>query len=72
MEKCWKADGAMKLVLCGCGRVHVTCGQMTLHFQRDEFLALADGISRVAAMVKRRPTDLASGLGVGAQSEVCH
>lgn len=72
MEKSGKADGAMKLVLCGCGRLHVTCGQVTLHFQRDEFLAFADGIGRLAAMVKQRPAKLAPGLGVGASSEVCH
>lgn len=72
MDKSGRPEGPIKLVLCGCGRLHVTCGQVTLHFQRDEFLAFADGVGRLAAMVKQSPAGLAPGLRAGAQSEVCH
>ncbi|MGA6826830.1 hypothetical protein ACO9S2_04345 [Nitrospira sp. NS4] len=72
MDKSLRADGPMKLVLCGCGRLHVTCGPVTLHFDRDELLAFADGVNRLAAMVKRHPAGLAPAARPGAHTEVCH
>lgn len=59
MDKVLRTDGPMKLVLCGCGRLHVTCGPVTLHFDRDEFLVFADSVSRLAAIVKQSPATLA-------------
>ncbi|MCC6141396.1 MAG: hypothetical protein IT389_12375 [Nitrospira sp.] len=72
MEKVLRNDKPMKLVLCGCGRLHVTCGPVTLHFQREEFLAFADGVERLAAMVKQAPAGLAPLARRGEHSEVCH
>lgn len=66
------AENPMKLVLCDCGKLHLTCGAVTLHLTRDEFLVLAESIRRLAAIVTQpsmsRPV-------VSAQpnsSEVCH
>jgi hypothetical protein len=72
MDKMFRAEGPMKLVLCGCGRLHVTCGQVTFHFHREEFLAFADGVGRLAALVKQPPAGLGSVSGAGAHTEVCH
>lgn len=72
MDKSLRADRPMKLVLCGCGRLHVTCGSATLHFDREEFLVFAEGVSRLAAMVRQHPASLAPAARQGAQTEVCH
>jgi|CXWL01.1.fsa_nt_gi hypothetical protein len=72
MDKVLRTDGPMKLVLCGCGRLHVTCGPVTLHFDRDEFLVFADSVSRLAAIVKQSPATLAPLARQGAHTEVCH
>lgn len=72
MDKILRADGPMKLVLCGCGRLHVTCGPVTLHFNRDEFLAFASSVGRLAAVVTQHPASLAPAARPGAHTEVCH
>lgn len=72
MEMKTRNEGTMKLMLCGCGRVHVTCGPMTLHFEREEFLTFAGGIGRLAAMVKQAPAGLVSAARQSAHTEVCH
>lgn len=40
------------LNICGCGRLHFTYGPVTLHFDRDEFLAFAGEMSRLAGLVR--------------------
>lgn len=72
MENTNRTDGPMKVVLCGCGRMYLTCGPITLHFERDEFLAFASTVARRAAIVYQQPAGLAPTLRPGAQSEVCH
>lgn len=72
MDKVLRTDKPMKLVLCGCGRLHVTCGPVTLHFDRDEFLVFADSVSRLAAIVGQHPIGLASAARQGEHTEVCH
>lgn len=72
MNKTLQNDKPMKLVLCGCGRLHVTCGAVTLHFEREEFVAFADGVARLAAMVMQHPASLASAAKQSAHTEVCH
>lgn len=72
MEKTLRTDGPMKLVLCGCGRLHVSCGPVTLHFTREEFLVFADTVGRLAAMVSQHPAGLASAAKQGTHTEVCH
>lgn len=38
MEKLVQKEGYMKLVLCECGRLHVTYGSVAIHFDREEFV----------------------------------
>lgn len=72
MKKTLGTDDPMKLVLCDCGKLHVTCGPVTLHFTRDEFLAYAESVRRLAAMVAHTPAGLALKASQGASMEVCH
>lgn len=71
MDNRLPAEGPIKLVLCGCGRLHMTCGSVTLHFSRDEFLVFANSVSRLAAVVKQPPSALAASRP-DARTEVCH
>ena len=59
-------------MLCGCGRLLVTCDQVSLHFHREEFLAFANGVGRLAALVKKASASLVSASGSGLHTEVCH
>ena len=72
MDKMFPAEGPMKLVLCGCGRLHVTCGQVSLHFHREEFLTFAEGVGRLAALVKQTSASSVLASGSGPHTEVCH
>ena len=65
-------DGAMKLVLCGCGKLHVTLGSITLHFTRDEFQTFAETVRRLAAIVAQPSLGQVSAMTQPSPSEVCH
>jgi hypothetical protein len=41
-------DGQATLDVCGCGRLHLTYGPVTLNFKRDEFVRFARDVSRLA------------------------
>lgn len=41
-------DGHTMLDVCGCGRLHLTYGSVTLNFQRDEFVRFARDVGRLA------------------------
>ena len=41
----------VQLNICDCGRLHFTYGPITLHFDRGEFQAFAEVVSRLAAQV---------------------
>jgi hypothetical protein len=41
-------DGHTMLDVCGCGRLHLTYGAVTLNFQREEFLRFARDVERLA------------------------
>lgn len=41
-------DGQTTLDVCGCGRLHLTHGPVTLNFQREEFLRFARDVGRLA------------------------
>lgn len=67
-----QTNGPMKLVLCECGRVYVTCGTVTLHFDRDEFLVLAGSMNQLAAIIKQRPAHPGGAARPDAQTQICH
>lgn len=62
----------MKLVLCDCGKLHVTFGSVTLHFTRDEFQVFAESIRRLAVIVGQPAPFQAPAGARSALSEVCH
>jgi hypothetical protein len=41
-------DSQTTLDVCGCGRLHLTFGTVTLNFQRDEFVRFARDVGRLA------------------------
>jgi hypothetical protein len=41
-------DGHTALDVCGCGRLHLTYGAITLNFRREEFLRFAREVERLA------------------------
>ena len=72
MRKTVGKDSPMKLVLCGCGKLHLTCGAVTLHLTRDEFVGFADSIRRLATIVAQSSLGQTSATTQPIQSEVCH
>ena len=72
MNKAFGKDGSMKLVLCGCGKLHLTCGAVTLHLTREEFLVFAESVQRLAVIVARPSTEQSFGAAQPSSSMVCH
>ena len=72
MKNTLSTDGEMKLVLCRCGKLHVTLGSITLHFTRDEFQLFAETIRRLAAIVAQPSLGQALLTSRSSSSEVCH
>ena len=72
MKKVFGKEGPMKLVLCGCGKLHLTCGAVTLHLTRDEFLAFSESVRRLAAIIAQPSTNLPLVSAQPSPSEVCH
>ena len=52
MENVLSIDLQSKVAFCGCGKLHFTYGPLTLHFDRVEFLAFADSVGRLGALVR--------------------
>jgi hypothetical protein len=42
-------DGQTTLDVCGCGRLHLTYGPITLNFEREEFVRFARDVGRLAS-----------------------
>lgn len=72
MKKVFGKESPMKLVLCGCGKLHLTCGAVTLHLTREEFLMFAESVQRLAMIVARPSTEQSLGAAQPTQSAVCH
>lgn len=72
MHKTLGKDSPMKLVLCGCGKLHLTCGAVTLHLTRDEFLLFADSVRRLAAIVAQPSMSQPLVSAQPTPSDVCH
>lgn len=72
MNKAFGKDGPMKLVLCGCGKLHLTCGAVTLHLTREEFLVFAESVQRLAVIIARPSMEQSLGAAQPNPSMVCH
>ncbi len=42
-----------RLNVCGCGRLHVTYGPITLHFEPEEFLAFGEALTQLVDQFRR-------------------
>ena len=57
MENVLSSEMQSKVAFCGCGKLHFTYGPLTLHFDRVEFLAFADSVGRLGALVRQAAKD---------------
>lgn len=53
MEKPIRVSGQTALNVCGCGRLHLTYGPITLHFEAIEFTLFAADVARIVAHLRR-------------------
>ena len=72
MKQVFGKENPMKLVLCGCGKLHLTCGAVTLHLTRDEFLVFSESVRRLAVIVAQPSMEQSLGAAQPAHSAVCH
>ena len=72
MENVLRGDLQSKLAFCGCGKLHFTYGPLTLHFDRVEFLAFADSVGRLGALVRQAAKDSSVVSGHVSNATVCH
>ncbi|MBS0151261.1 MAG: hypothetical protein JSR31_09985 [Nitrospira sp.] len=72
MKQVFGKENPMKLVLCGCGKLHLTCGAVTLHLTRDEFLVFSESVRRLAVIVAQPATEQSLGAAQPTHSAVCH
>lgn len=72
MENFIYAKRQAALNVCGCGKLHFTYGSLTLHFEREEFLAFADVVSQLATQL-RHVKDDPSSVNMSSQIDTfCH
>jgi hypothetical protein len=57
MENVLRGELQSKMAFCGCGKLHFTYGPLTLHFDRSEFLAFADSVGQLGALVRQAAND---------------
>lgn len=72
MERFIQGKGQAVLNVCGCGKVHVTCGAVTLHFVRDEFLAFACELGRAADLLRHQAHGREPFGGTSQRGTKCH
>jgi hypothetical protein len=72
MENVLRGDLQSKVAFCGCGKLHFTYGPLTLHFDRVEFLAFADSVGRLGALVRQAAKDSSVVSGHVSNATVCH
>jgi len=72
MENVLHGDLQSKVAFCGCGKLHFTYGPLTLHFDRSEFLAFADSVGRLGALVRQAAKDSSAESSHVTNATVCH
>lgn len=72
MDNVLRGDLQAKMALCGCGRLHFTYGPLTLHFDRGEFLAFADSVCRLGAVVRQAAKDSSAVPSHITNATICH
>jgi len=71
MENVMRGSGQTKLALCTCGKLHLTYGAVTLHFDRDEFLLFAESVGRMSAIVRKVPRPVLTS-SLTPNANICH
>jgi len=72
MENFLRSDLQSKVAFCGCGKLHFTYGPLTLHFDRVEFLAFADSVGRLGALVRQSTKESTAVSSRVPNATVCH
>ena len=62
----------LKLNACNCGRIHLTYGSVTLHFTKEEFLAYAMYVGKMATHVSSTAGLQMAGGFTDAENTNCH
>lgn len=52
MQKNHRSDKQTILSICDCGGLHLTYGPLTLHFERDEFIAFSGSVAQLASQLR--------------------
>ena len=71
MENVMRGSGQTKLALCTCGKLHLTYGAVTLHFDRDEFLLFAESVGRMSAIARQVPGPVLTS-SLTPNANICH
>lgn len=72
MENVLRGELQSKVAFCGCGKLHFTYGPMTLHFDKCEFLAFADSVGRLGALVRQAAKDSSAVPSHIPNATICH
>ena len=72
MEEVMCGDKQSKLAFCECGKLHFTYGPVTLHFDREEFIAFADSVGRLGTLVKQAANGSTPVPSFAPNANVCH
>ncbi|MBI4001573.1 MAG: hypothetical protein HY348_07300 [Nitrospira defluvii] len=72
MENVIHGKGQAALNVCGCDRLHFTYGPITLHFGRDEFIAFADAVTRLASQLRQADDSLSVTPSSAYSDPMCH
>ncbi len=72
MEEVMCGDKQSKLAFCECGKLHFTYGPVTLHFDREEFIAFADSVGRLGTLVKQAANGSTPAPSFAPNANVCH
>lgn len=72
MQNNHRSDRQTILSICGCGGLHLTYGPLTLHFEREEFIAFAGSVAQLASQLREvEDHSLATSLSIH-NNTACH
>ncbi|HXF91735.1 MAG TPA: hypothetical protein VNK46_03170 [Nitrospiraceae bacterium] len=72
MQKVLRSNTRATLNVCGCGRLHLTYGPITLHFEPDEFLAFGEAVTQMVDQFRRIQGNLLVPSMPREHETVCH
>ncbi len=72
MQKVFGSNRRVTLNVCGCGRLHVTYGPITLHFEPDDFLAFGEAVIQMVDQFRRIHGDQLVRSTPPGHETVCH